>query len=342
VRRAILQVADTGPLESLVHMLRAVGYECCLPSDRLKNDLRRMGCDTVLNVSDLVHGMGYDEPHKLPIAGITDMDKVDLYVDVKAHRNGLIIWKRWPELQSKTLWYRINGGEPEHVPGCGDEVNPPCPVLTPNQWYGNGWVGKRGEEYLQKQPCRSYACWPPFIRAADYRQSRIAPYEAPICLIHNVEGWGYQALINRMRQMGVKCYGRGSPDGLIPHRKVPEMLRKAKCMVHLKSNDAPGYALYEALAASCPVVCTRRLIWRCRMEELFKPYETCLVFDRETHAPLSPQDIDSCTREVSKHLDALSNPTYNAAIGEAGRKRLDEIMWTDVAGFAKFMEANFK
>lgn len=31
MKTAILQVADTGPLESLVVMLRSVGYECFLP-----------------------------------------------------------------------------------------------------------------------------------------------------------------------------------------------------------------------------------------------------------------------------------------------------------------------
>lgn len=99
-KTALLQVADTGPLESLVVMLQSVGYDCFLPSDRLKNRLRSWGCDTVLDVSDLVRGWGYEQPMSIPESH--DLF-VDLYVDVKAHRNGPIIWQRQPRLKERTL-----------------------------------------------------------------------------------------------------------------------------------------------------------------------------------------------------------------------------------------------
>lgn len=371
-KRAVLQVADTGPLESLVVMLRTVGIECLLPDDKLKGDLRRIGCDTVLDVSSLVRGMGYSEPMKLPTAGPGVMwDKDVLYVDVKGHRNGPKVWNRWPNLRNRTLWYRINGGKPEHVVNArgdhGDEINPPCPVLTPNQWYSRclkcegygetndggipGTCDRCNGEGKEK---RSYTCWPPFVRFDEFKsRKRWTEYDGddrfprdPICLIHNLEGWGYGRLIDPVRRLGVKCHGAGSPDGLVNHRDVPNLLSLALCSVHLKSSDAPGYAIYESLAAGCPVVCTRRLIWRCRMEELLIPNETCLVFDRETHDPLSDEDVESCRSEITRHLEFLRNADRNRKIGEAGRERLREIAWSpkresDVSSLASFLQRAF-
>lgn len=72
---AILNVADTGPLESLVVMLRSVGYECALPSEQVKKVLREHHCDLVLDIDSLVKGMGYEQPFPLPIAGIADMNR---------------------------------------------------------------------------------------------------------------------------------------------------------------------------------------------------------------------------------------------------------------------------
>lgn len=342
MKRAILNVADTGPLESLVIMLRSVGYECYIPDHQVKQILRDCGCDCVLNIDDLVDSMGYERPMTIPEATYGQTIRADLFVDVKAHRNYPNLVQRIPELAGKVLWYRINGGEPEHVikrdgTDCGDERNPPCPVLTPNLWY-----------QLEEYAGRAYSCYPPFYRFEEYYPiNNRVPSTDPVCLIHNLQGWGYGSLVDNMRKLGVKCYGDGSPDGLIPHSQIPQMLSTTRCMVHLKSSDAPGYALYEALSAACPVVCTRRLIWRNRMQDLLIPGVTCLTFDRETHDQLSPQDIERCTEEVEAHLETLRNPTVNQQIGLLGRSKLKSMMWSvdkseDVAGLAAFMERNFK
>jgi hypothetical protein len=124
------------------------------------------------------------------------------------------------------------------------------------------------------------------------------------------------------------------------------MLRNALAYVHLKSNDAPGYALYEAAAAACPVVLPRRLVWRCRMSSLWEEGVTCLCFDRETHDPLSPGDVADCTREINCALQMLRDPGYNAEIGEAGRERLRRVMWSadkpeDVESLRAFMRRHF-
>jgi hypothetical protein len=327
MKTAVLQVADVGPLDSLVLMLRHAGYRCLLPSKKLQAELRSLGCDTVLDVDDLVRGGSYDPP-AFPLDRADALRPGDLYVSVKAHRDYAKVVGRWPHLRGRVLWYRINGGRPEHVVNergdHGDEVNPPCPVLTPNQWYGLGQLG----DYTD----RFYACWPPFVRWDDYQvDCRVVNtlHSHPMCLVHNVAGWGYGPLVKPLTDLGVCIFGSGSPYGEVAHKFVPEMLTRTLAYVHLKSNDAPGYAIYEAMAAGCPVVVPRRLIWRCRMGALLEEGVTCLCFDRETHDPLSPEDVGDCTREVKSHLVMLRDPEYNRAVGLAGRERLKSVMWRE-------------
>lgn len=373
-KMAILQVADTGPLESLVMMLHTAGYDCYCPNTALRNELRKIGCDTVIDIDWLVREWGYDNPFggNINWAYKPAMEQADLYVDVKAHRNYDKVVRRWPNLAGKVLWYRINGGKPEHVIradgfDCGDEVNPPCPVLTPNLWYKPlkwcrdcGEVGdatacdftglcSNGHDNWEHVTPHAYACWPPFRRQYMYYDTlgRVeSNYGPPVCLIHNLENWGYRALVDNIRKLGVKCYGRGSPDGLIEHRDIPELLSKSMAMVHLKSSDAPGYALYEGLSAACPLVVSRRLIWRNRMEGMFIPDKTCLVFDRETHDELSPADVERCTDEIETALQKLRQPEYNHQIGFNGNERFCKLTWQawrpyDVKSLSLFMERHF-
>ena len=364
----------------MVVMLRSIGVECVLPDDGLKNALRDLGCDNVTDISGLVSNWGYDPVFPeapLPHVGVADMARSDvIYVDVKAHRAMPRVLSRWPNLAGRILWYRINGAKPEHVVNTrgdmGDEVNPGCPVLTPNLWYRDKYIddpdpthghydcGGKYQMGLLPAPWESYACWPPFYRWDEYQwtngmeptrvshgRDSLTEYTQPICLVHNARGWGYEALFDPFRQrLGVQVYGRGSPDGLIQHREVKVRLTNTLAMVHLKSSDAPGYALYEALASGCPVVCTRRLIWRNRMHDLLVPGETCLVFDRETHDGLTTEDVVNCTVEVEGHLRALRDPTHNRRIGDAGRQRLKELMWcadraADVESLRDFWRRNF-
>ena len=193
-KRAILQVADTGPLESLVIMLRSVGFQCYLPNRLLLDRLKHIGCDTIIDIKTLVDHWGYDRPMSLPEAGPSDVnDKDVVWCDIKAHRNAPRIEKEWPKLKGRVIWYRINGGEPEHVikngEDFGDETNPPCAgILTPNRWY-------------EGHP-RAFSCWPPFYRADEYNWTRDQPhFHEPLCLIHNLTGWGYGALVDNVRKL---------------------------------------------------------------------------------------------------------------------------------------------
>lgn len=341
---AVCQVADTGPLESLAVMLREAGYQCLIPDEDLRRRLLDLGCDTVISIRNMIENWGYQTPDPdLVVLPSKDpvtknlLDYADLYVDVKAHRNGPKIWRTWPRLRNRTLWYRINGCAPEHVirdgVDFGDESNPPCPILTPNQWYSD--PGPWSD--------RAYVCWPPFHRIEDYNRPR-NPIDRAICLLHNAAGWGYGKLFGEVQKLGVRIYGLGSPDGLIANSVMPETLSRALCMVHLKSSDAPGYALYEALAARCPVVIPRRLIWRSKMEALFKPGENCYVFDRPTHDSLSTEDVQECAKEIRQAILSLSSPAENRRIGEAGYNSLRQLLWgapQDRESFQQFMRTHF-
>ena len=364
---AVLQCADTGPMESLAIMLRSVGIASALPSQALQAWMRKAGADTVLDNADLVRGMGYEPPLAslgLQSAGMADLAREDcLLVDVKAHRNLGRYVRLVPSLAYRTLWYRINGGMPEVVKGCGDEVDPPCPVLTPNQWYGLNHLPYTGLDLMgtAAKPApwagRAYCCWPPYARLADHVGARRGSWAdpkkdswvwttwgPPLCLVHNASAWGCRDLIDAARaQLGVRVYGAGSPDGLLPHTHCLVRLDAALAMVHLKTSDAPGYALYEAAASGCPMIVPRALIWKCRMREFLEEGVTCLCFGRESH---DHPDVEECLAEIKEHLDALARPERNAEIGRAARNRLERICWSDqnpkdVSSLRKFLKEQY-
>lgn len=334
--KAVLQVADTGPVESLVVMLRSIGIECYYCSPRLRAILRNLGCNNVLEIDTLVRSWGYEKPMPLPDAEPSLLSRKDtIFIDVKAQKNAELMWKVWPNLKGKTIWYRINGCEPENVPGHGNEVDPICPTLTPNLWYG-----------LPNKPWspKSYAFYPPFYRIDEMQafnidrmrnfKGRVADfskhYFPPISLIHNVEGWGYRDLIPKLReQLGVKCHGVNSPDRLIGHRESLVALTKTLALIHPKPSDAPGYTLYESLAIGCPIIVSRRLIQRCLMQNLLEDGVTCLAFDNYDKKEYSSQDVIDNIKEIEKHLKYISNPENNVRIGEAGRERLKSLMWSE-------------
>lgn len=334
---ALLQVADTGPLESLVVMLQTAGYECLTPSNALHRKLQDIGCDTVISIKHLVDNWGYSPPILLPRANIRDMQKIDLFVDVKAYRNGPKLEKVWPHLERRILWYRINGGEPEVTPH-GDEINFPYPILTPNQWYGTPgpWQDQQ------------YTFWPWFYRWEEFSPKDIDELqwpktEAPICLTHNIRGWGYQRLIEPCRSLGVKFHGVNSPDGLIQNRNLPQVLQRAQALVHLKSSDAPGYSLYEAIAARCPLIVPNLLIKRNLMGKLLIPNQTCLTFG-DYSIGLTDALVEKFSTEISEHLRHLQqNPRLGKVLTENLAEQLQREMWSpynprDINSFSQFIQ----
>jgi len=90
---------------------------------------------------------------------------------------------------------------------------------------------------------------------------------------------GYGEIVDRCTEnLNVKCFGKGSPHGQIRHSEVPYKVATGKALVHLKSVDCPGWALYEALLGGCPVITGRFLNSRMLAYELLEHDKTCLEF----------------------------------------------------------------
>lgn len=341
IRRAIINCPDTGPLESLVEMLHSVGIVCAIPSGDLLRFLRRIGCSNIITIDTLVENWGYRRPNLagIDMLGQSSLDRNDgstVLIDLKAHVNAPRIVDEFPRMKNRIIWYRINGAKPEP----GIESSPPVPIMTPNQWY-------RDAEFQSSTGVPNLVFWPPFVGASRYNPSNArARIDPPVCLLHNAAGWGYGKLMERLRnnprhEYRLRVYGRGSPDGLIPNSDVPRFLAGARAMIHLKSSDAPGYALYEAIHAHCPVIIPERLIWRCRMEELFNEYSALIFQDGKSHESLTDAQADSLAAEVGRIVDKTDTlPKTIARIAGNAYNRLNELMWKpDAAG--KAAVANF-
>lgn len=339
---AILNVADSGPLDSLALMLRSAGYDCRLPDADLKRRLRRAGCVGVQDVSDLVGCWGYEPPLLTAEAGARDLARPGtLLVDTKAHANYAALQRNWPGL--RVLWHCLNGGDPAKRTDGLPWANPPCPVLTPNQWYASltqtchhclGREPGTRDAWKMSHPCRlcngeravptpwvgkAYVYYPPFVPTSHYRRSGIDG--PPVCLVHNVARWGYGACVEPLRAIGVRFYGGGDGnDALLSHKSVPHVLSRAVALVHVKKGDCMGYAVMEAMHAGCPVIVTQQYIDEVACGRLLEPGVTCATFDPE------PRE---CAASVEGALQLLRDPEMNARVGRAARARLDELAWRE-------------
>ncbi len=314
MKRAIINLADTGACESTAYMLEQVGYEVRRPDPALITELRHFGLENVLDSESMQKDWGYDTPRVPATAAPADMFHADLFIDTKGHTNYGKIIANWPNLMSRVLWCCLNGGDP-HKRKEPEWAKPPCPVLTNNQWcYG-----------IQD----FYTCFPPYRRMAErVRRDITGP---AICLIHNAERWGYGAIVPILREhCGVRFYGTNSPDGLLQHQQAMQQLSSAPFMLHAKIGDTMAYAVVEAIASLVPIVCTQFYIDECRLGELLEPGVTCLTFD-----PLDA--VESVTRIKVK----LYDKDYNLRLARAALARYADLQWKDVEGFAKFMERNF-
>lgn len=383
MKLAIMQNGDTPELESTAVLLKHAGYDVKYCGRELRAELLRIGCDTVLGL-ETMYNLGYDRlDSSIGEAGLSDMERCDLFLEIKV-RNIPKIWNRWPRLEKRTAYKRVNGAQPEICPKGGDEVNLPCPIITACLWYGTeryrhgkASQGQSDREHeasrpvtLEQQkawsasaqlgdtggPC--YVFWPPYPRSADYlsisrermafgrRGDEMMQPSSPFCVCHSVRAWGYGGIISEVADMGVKFFGNNSPAGQIQHEHVPRFVATGLACVHMKSVDCPGWALYEALLGGCPVIVGRLLNSRMLAYDLLRHNETCLEFGVPATMEYGRGDPDlpKCLEDIQAALDQLKNPAENRRIGEAGRKRLNELMWRpdrDGDSFKTFMQRNF-
>lgn len=368
---AIIQNGDTPQLESSAVMLHHAGYEVKHCGKRLRDELKSVGCDTVLAVEDM-YALGYDalDP-SIKEASLNDMLICDLFCEIKV-RNIPKITARWPRLAKRMVYLRVNGAEPEICPKGGDEVNLPCPIITACLWYGcERYKHGRGEatnlghlagksvtpEQLREWAAEAktgdndmaYTCWPPYPRSAEYDsidRSRLTVHAFPYCLAHSARAWGYGPIVDDCVNLGVRVFGNNAPAGQIRHRDVPQVAAAALALVHLKSVDCPGWALYEAMLAGCPVITGRLLNSRMLAYDLLIDGETCLEFGVPASLEHGRGDMNypKCLMDIADALEVLKDPKRNLEIGQAGRERLNELLWAperDGPEFLAFMRRHF-
>lgn len=340
---AILQMSDTPQIESSAHQLRLAGYEVAICGDELRTQLQAAGCRAVLPYRGMLDA-GYDKLNDGTWeAGPQDMQRCSLFCEIKVGNLDLIS-QQWPHLRNKLCWWRVNGAMPEYTPHGGDETDPPYPVVGANLWYREPIFNRRGKNHV---------FYPPYPRMDDYlrlnRSSMRASsnfYDPPFCLCHGFKGWGYNACLPRMVEQGIRVFGMGAPDGIIPHKLVPRYMEQGLAMAHMKGSDCPGWALYEALLAGCPIVMPRLLVTRSHMEDLFIDGQTYLgVGPVGTGDGKVETEHDRCMDEAIIHLEALRDPHYNQKIGLAGRNKLMEVMWRadrDLPAFCEWLAKEFK
>lgn len=320
---AILNMADTPQIETTAYMLEYGGYEVKILDPALAAELRRIGCDTVIEHKSMLD-VGYDKLN-MPIqkASVKEMDECSLFCEIKC-RNVPHIRKRWPRLQNKICWWRVNGARPEICPKGGDEINIDYPVVGANLWYGTEEYNKAG---------RNYTFWPPYPRAADYdpkRREGRTTFDSSFCLCHGINGWGFYGILARCIAMGVDVYGVNAPKGILSHFKVPDLVANGLCMTHIKSVDCPGWALYESMLGGCPVIVANLLINRMYAKDLFIPGETCMSFGPPgDETGRGDMKFDECVQDIANALDYLKVIENNRRIGFAGRAKLLEVMWNE-------------
>ncbi len=362
---AILQMSDTPQIFQTAEMLRAAGYtEFMLCSQDLRTELEKVGCDTIISYERMI-SLGYEKlPREYKQATIKDMDRCDLFVAIKV-RNIPKIINRWPRLEKKIIWWRVNGSQPEICPKGGDEVNLPCPIVTGCFWYGTErycrdensesvWQDNLAQMDMVNNPPpevspqqlldhsnnvtkgaygMAYTFWPSYPGSKKFdsvNRMGLQKFLPPYFLCHNPYAWGYGEIIDKLSDStGLRVFGNGGMAGILQHTELPKVTAKATALVHLKVVDCPGWALYEAMLSGCPVITGRLLNSRMLAYDLLEDGITCFEFGVPASHDYGRGDIeiDKCYDDIKKALVKLENPQINYEIGQTGKARLNHLMW---------------
>lgn len=314
--KAVVTGCDTHPVKSLALMLRSVGFEVSMLSDRAITQLSKRGYKGGVT-AELLKNMGYVDAG-LPLVGPESLETCDLYVDIKVPDADAMI-KIYPRLEGKTVIFLINGGGDEYVT-YGDHY----PVITTNFHVASN----------------AFQVYMPFDNVHNLvPREKLKTFEPPMGLLHNAKNWGFGHIMDEaIKRTGVRVFGSyGSPMGILPNDKVGDYLSRSLAFVHLKASDCPGYALYEAFATATPVVVTDLFVERMKYRDLYIDGETCLAWGKDSFVvedgrikEFMVAKSEKMVQDIVDCLERLKDPEYNYQLGMAGyRKWKEKTEWTE-------------
>lgn len=236
----------------------------------------------------------------------------DLYVPVK---------KEAFREDTKNLLFLINGGSR----GKNDFG---VPTVTSNFWFEKAF--------------RVYVPW--YNRFNIRPRGKLNEYEKPMGLLHGGYGWGFSRYFPRLRDY-IDVWGHRSPNGILPQIAVKDKLAKTLAFVHLKSQDAPGYALYEAFASAVPIIVPRFFVKNTMFHDLFIDGETCFMFDNDDAAARdeTSEQRQRVVDQIKEIIERLKDPEENYRIGVNGLFKWHELTrWTSKKrdNFAAYLKQN--
>lgn len=239
-------------------------------------------------------------PYDIPLAKEKDCD---LYVAVKPEEL---------RKEGKNLLFFINGGN-------HGENDFGVPTVTANFYFDKAF--------------KCYVPW--FNRLGIIPRQKLPKYDKPIGLVHGGRGWGFARYFPALEH-DIDLFGRSCPGGILPQYAVKQKLSTAQCLVHLKSCDAPGYALYEAFASATPIVVSQFFVNNTRYHDLFIDGETCLIFGKgyekyhHGSAADEPREVyEGVIQEIRDCIRRLADSEENYRIGTNGLFKWRELTrWT--------------
>ena len=246
------------------------------------------------------------EPYDVPE---TSDKECDLYVHVKPEK-----------LREGGLLFFINGGS--H----GDN-DFGVPTVTSNFYIKN-----------------AFKTYVPYFNRHGIKPRETTQYKKPIGLLHGGFGWGFKRYFGGL-EPHVDIWGSKSPKGILPQIEVRKMLNETLCFVHMKSNDAPGYALYEAFASAVPIIVPRFFVNNTMFHDLFIDGETCLMFDNDDASAKeeTKEQTGEVVERIVRLIERLKDPDENYRIGMNGLFKWRELTrWTPEKRdkFAEYLKQN--
>jgi hypothetical protein len=152
---------------------------------------------------------------------------------------------------------------------------------------------------LELNRCPSTFFWPPYTDPLDRAlREGFEPYTMTV--VQRATAWVPALLLEQLRDdpmVQLEVYGGGPPVWSVrmSHNELTARLRRAQCLFHPKSFDAPGRALMEAVLQGVPVVLPQVFLRKTEMTDVFKDGVSCVII-KDTNFETARDAIRSLAR----------------------------------------------